>query len=158
MTTNDALLSEGIAAARQGQRERARSLLMQVVEADEQSERGWLWLSGVVDDPADQRVCLQNVLDINPRNEQAQKGLAWRDVRHPVMLPAVEATPAPVAVNGSTATLPDQSAPAPRAGPTADDISIPAGPLPLVENPCPFCGAPTRLDQQRCVQCKSSLM
>lgn len=153
MTTNNTLLSEGIAAAKLGQRERARDLLMQVVAADERSEQGWLWLSGVVDDPADQRVCLENVLDINPRSQQAQKGLAWLDARYPVQ---VQAAPDSAPLELAVGAVP--VAPATPVGPTVDDIVIPAGPLPQTDNPCPFCGSPTRLDQQRCVQCKNSLM
>jgi hypothetical protein len=30
-----------------------------------------------VDDPEDQQVALENVLDINPTNEAARQGLAW---------------------------------------------------------------------------------
>ncbi|HEU5102752.1 MAG TPA: tetratricopeptide repeat protein [Roseiflexaceae bacterium] len=83
------LLQQGIAAARAGRREEARQLLMQVVDVDERSEQGWLWLAGVVDDPADMRACLQNVLDLNPANQQARQGLAWIESRYgPPGLPA----------------------------------------------------------------------
>mgnify|MGYP001945959316 FL=1 len=80
--TIDTLLQQGIRAAQSGQREAARSLLIQVVEADERNELGWLWLSGVVDDPEDMRTCLQNVLDINPANAKARQGLAWIEQRY----------------------------------------------------------------------------
>jgi hypothetical protein len=50
---------------------------MQVVQADERNEEGWLWLSGAVNDAEDQQVALENVLDINPTNEAARQGLAW---------------------------------------------------------------------------------
>lgn len=76
------LLQQGIAAARAGRRSEARAMLMRVVEADERSELGWLWLSGVVDDPEDIRTCLHNVLDINPSNPNAKQGLAWIEQRH----------------------------------------------------------------------------
>lgn len=82
------LLQQGIAAARAGRKPEARQLLMQVVEADERSEQGWLWLSGVVDDPNDIRTCLQNVLDINPGNAAAKKGLAWVEARYGPAQPA----------------------------------------------------------------------
>jgi hypothetical protein len=77
MSTPENLLQQGIAAARGGRREEARTLLMRVIEADERNEQGWLWLAGVVDDPNDMRTCLQNVLDLNPGNVMAQQGLAW---------------------------------------------------------------------------------
>ncbi|MCA9975618.1 MAG: hypothetical protein KC413_07700 [Anaerolineales bacterium] len=71
----DSLFRAGVAAVKTGNKEGARALLLQVVEADEQHELAWLWLSAVVDDDADRRVCLENVLTINPDNVAAQKGL-----------------------------------------------------------------------------------
>ena len=75
----NALLNEGIAAAKSGQAAQARDLLMQVVEADENNESAWLWLSGVVESLEDRQVCLENVLALNPDSVAAQKGLAWID-------------------------------------------------------------------------------
>jgi hypothetical protein len=70
-------LYDGVIALLQGDKDTARDLLLQVVQADERNEEGWLWLSGAVDDPEDQQVALENVLDINPTNEAARQGLAW---------------------------------------------------------------------------------
>ena len=72
-----ALMEEGITAAKAGQKERARQCLMQVVEADENNEKAWLWLSGVVESLEDRQICLENVLSLNPDSEPAKKGLAW---------------------------------------------------------------------------------
>ena len=72
-----ALLREGIAAVKADQRERARDLLMRVVDQDEESVLAWLWLSGVVDSLEDREVCLENVLTLDPDNEHARRGLAW---------------------------------------------------------------------------------
>jgi tetratricopeptide (TPR) repeat protein len=69
-------LPEAIRAARAGQREQARTLLLQIVEEDENNELAWLWLSGVVETDEDRRVCLENVLALNPNNEVARRGLA----------------------------------------------------------------------------------
>ena len=41
----DRILQEGIDAVKQGQTEQAIEILIQVVEADENNEQGWLWLS-----------------------------------------------------------------------------------------------------------------
>src|SRR4051812_34339969 len=91
------LLEQGIIAARAGKREEARALLMQVVEDDEHNEQAWLWLAGVVDAPEDIRTCLQNVLDLNPANQQAQQGLAWVEKRYGLPAPPPElSSPAPV--------------------------------------------------------------
>ena len=64
-------LRAGIAAAKAGQRERARTLLMRVVEQDEENVSAWLWLSGVVDSLDDREVCLENVLTLDPDNDAA---------------------------------------------------------------------------------------
>lgn len=68
-------LYEGALALTEGDKDRARELLLRVVEADETNEAAWLWLSGAVDDPLDQRTALENVLALNPDNEYALFGL-----------------------------------------------------------------------------------
>ncbi|NJP06051.1 MAG: hypothetical protein HC837_10715 [Chloroflexaceae bacterium] len=70
-------LYDGVMALREGDREQALNLLMQVIEADERHEQGWLWLSGAVDTPEDQETALLNVLDINPSNVHARRGIEW---------------------------------------------------------------------------------
>lgn len=67
------LLREGIEAARGGDKTAARALFEQVVELDENNERGWYWLASVVETDEERRVCLGNVLVINPNNEKARK-------------------------------------------------------------------------------------
>jgi len=62
-------LTEGIARAKAGERERARELLLHVVERDERNAQAWLWISGVVESPEDRRVALENVLAIEPENQ-----------------------------------------------------------------------------------------
>jgi hypothetical protein len=69
-------LYQGAVALSQGKRELAQQYLLKVVQADEGNEEGWLWLSGAVDEIEDQETALLNVLDINPNNPHAQKGLA----------------------------------------------------------------------------------
>jgi thioredoxin-like negative regulator of GroEL len=73
------LLYEGAVALQQGDKQRGLELLMQVVEADETIEEAWLWLSGAVDDPGDQRTALENVLALNPNNQHARYGLQLLD-------------------------------------------------------------------------------
>ncbi|MCI0396280.1 MAG: hypothetical protein L0332_02215 [Chloroflexi bacterium] len=75
MEAND-WLRQGIAAAKNGDKSTARELLLQVVEADENNEQAWLWLSGVVETDEDRRICLENVLALNPANAAAGHGLA----------------------------------------------------------------------------------
>ncbi|MCB9421844.1 MAG: hypothetical protein H6667_18735 [Ardenticatenaceae bacterium] len=78
MATEDAAqqLKAGITAAKAGNREEALRLLMAVLRADEENETAWLWLSGVVASKKERRICLENVLTLNPDNQIAQRGLA----------------------------------------------------------------------------------
>lgn len=69
------LLERGIEAAQAGEDERARDLLIHVIELDERNEDAWLWLSFVVDQIADQIVCLENILTINPNDQDAAEDL-----------------------------------------------------------------------------------
>src|SRR5262245_29936946 len=157
--TTETLLQQGIAAARAGQREEARKLLMQVVEADERSEQAWLWLAGVVDDPEDMRTCLENVLDLNPGNVKAQQGLAWIEARYgPRAAPAPDESAQPpdtAPYTGPTTRLEAEAAPA--AVPAPSPGALPTPPAPP-EHPCPYCGAPTTASQEHCTQCRNSLM
>jgi tetratricopeptide (TPR) repeat protein len=73
----DDLLQEGVAAAAAGEKERARGLLMRVVERDERNAQAWMWLSSVVESLEDREVCLENVLAIDPDNDAAKRGLVW---------------------------------------------------------------------------------
>jgi Tfp pilus assembly protein PilF len=75
------MLYDGAVAVQQGDLERARDLLLQVVEADENNAEAWLWLSGAVEDIDDQQTALENVLALDPENEAAQSGLNWIDRR-----------------------------------------------------------------------------
>ncbi len=83
------LLYQGVDAAKLERKEEARKLLSQAVELNEADEQAWLWLSGCVDDLAEQVRCLEKVLALNPDNELARKGLErlWKLVE--------EAAPAP---------------------------------------------------------------
>ena len=71
------LLYDGAIAVTEGRKTDAQGLLLQIIEMDERNEQAWLWLSGAMDDPADQQIALENVLAINPNNQAAQDGLAW---------------------------------------------------------------------------------
>ena len=149
------LLQQGIAALRAGQKLRARELLLDLVDQDEQNEQGWLWLSATVDAPDDIRVCLENVLSINPQNLRAQQGIEWLD--------ATYGRPAP-GEPGAERALGTSDSPAARSAATvacaaqlaadADELS----PSDVQTTACPFCGAPVPLSQQSCQSCGTSLM
>jgi tetratricopeptide (TPR) repeat protein len=170
----DEQLLNGIAAAREGRRAEARAILMDVVEREERNEQAWLWLAGVMDDPADVRVCLENVLELNPANARARQGLDWLNARYAP--PAPEAPraddPPPTADDGrpvdhtaqETAASGRQSAgyttetPAPGTREPARTPQPPTLPVEAAGAPCPYCGAPTSARQRSCTQCRQSLM
>jgi len=92
----EAMVREGATALKAGRKEEARALLSKAVELDPYNEEGWLWLSGIVDLPDDQRTCLENVLAINPNNQRAQQGLAYLSRKTTVPpTPAPPPTPTP---------------------------------------------------------------
>ncbi len=103
------LLQQAIAAARAGQKEEARRLLVQVLKANPRNETAWLWMSAVVETPAERIHCLKQVLAINPQNEMAHRGLR--------ALGALE-TPAPASPSTAPAAA---SAPAISPPPPAPD-------------------------------------
>lgn len=86
------LFERGVAAARGGQRRVAARLLSRAVQLDPRHELGWLWLSGMLDDPADIAFCLRSALSVNPDNARARQGLAWLEQRQ--LVAPVPATPA----------------------------------------------------------------
>lgn len=75
------LLREGIELAREGNKAEAREKFQQVVELDDKNEKGWFWLASVVETDEERRVCLSNVLFINPNNERAQKIMAQLEAK-----------------------------------------------------------------------------
>ncbi len=64
-------LRHGIEAAKSGNRNEARVLLMRVAEAEPKNETAWLWLASISEYPEELLVFLQNVLSINPENQRA---------------------------------------------------------------------------------------
>ena len=140
------LLRRGIAAAKAGRQEEARRLLMQVVELDDHSEQGWLWLSGVVEGADDRRVCLENVLAINPDNAHARAGLRWLAKETEAAEAAPEARAEPEAVAGGERC--------PRCGETIppSGTECPACGLSLLVA-CPACGRYVEVDQSVCPAC-----
>jgi hypothetical protein len=67
------LMRDGIEAARAGDKATARDKFEQITEVDENNEKAWFWLASVVETDEEKRVCLNNVLVINPDNERAQQ-------------------------------------------------------------------------------------
>lgn len=87
------LLREGIAAARAGNKAAARQKFEEVIEHDENNEKAWLWLASLVETDEEKRVCLGNVLFINPDNEKARQLMERLDVRKRAQEEAEEVIP-----------------------------------------------------------------
>jgi hypothetical protein len=168
----DLLLREGIAAAKAGQHERARDLLMRVVEQDEENALAWLWLSGVVDSLDDREICLENVLALDPDHDAARKGLAFVRKQKEIQAPSsAEATP-------PSAPSPEPPATARAARPATLATAIlhedfarrrpppepkpeppPTPPQDEFDNPylCPYCAAQTDPNDRKCQACGAKL-
>jgi twitching motility two-component system response regulator PilG len=69
------LFRDGVAAARAGDRPRARLLLSEATLADPDNEVLWLWLAGVAERPQDAVAHLERVLRLNPASDRAREGL-----------------------------------------------------------------------------------
>ena len=170
----DDLLREGIAAARSGQRERARDLFMRAVEQDEKNVRAWLWLSSVVDSLEDQEICLENVLALDPTHDAARQGLAWVRKQMEASVPAepdamppspppqgpppADPTPTSIPVSAAAAVLhedfarrrpPPEPEPEPPPVPLRDEFED--------EYLCPYCAAQTAPDDRICPTCGREL-
>jgi Tfp pilus assembly protein PilF len=70
------LLQLAIATAKQGNRQGARVLLQQVLDADKHNDRAWLWMAYTSTNLVDRRRYLRTVLRLNPNNKAAQSALA----------------------------------------------------------------------------------
>lgn len=85
MTDDDGLLSEesgentmlreAMEALRMGDRGRARDLLTRLLKTDQKNPKYWLWLSAAVDTQKEQIYCLQMVLQADPQNAIAKRGM-----------------------------------------------------------------------------------
>lgn len=67
------LLREGMAAAKAGDKATAQTKLREATEIDQYNEKAWYWLASVVDTDEERRVCLGNVVVINPGNARAKE-------------------------------------------------------------------------------------
>lgn len=71
-----AALNAAIQHARNGDKQHARALLLQIVERNPAQEEVWLWLAGLAEDLEEAQTYLETVLALNPHHQQAQRGLA----------------------------------------------------------------------------------
>ncbi|MCP5095893.1 MAG: hypothetical protein GY943_10095 [Chloroflexi bacterium] len=154
MTDINQLLKAGIKALKAGKRDEARKLLMQVVKLDEDNERAWLWLSGAVKSKDERRICLENVLTINPDNEMAKKGLI--KMGFPIPEPVPEAT-----LESEEDVIEDWTQPV-----FETTVAEPNDPHKKTfqdvwasdNKLCAYCATPISKGVKRCTNCKRSLI
>ena len=72
-------IKEAIAAIKAGDKETGRRLLAGILQADLDNELAWLWMAAVAESPEQRRKYLLRVLELNPDNASAKKGLAALD-------------------------------------------------------------------------------
>lgn len=77
------LLRQGIAAAKTGNRQEARHLLLESSRLNETNETVWLWLASISEQPAELYDFLLKVLNINPQNERA---LEWQKATRDLLI------------------------------------------------------------------------
>ncbi len=87
------LLQEGREAARAGDKATARDRFEQVTELDENNERAWFYLASVVETDEERRICLTNVLVINPNNERARELMDRLEAREKAQAAEEEVVP-----------------------------------------------------------------
>jgi len=76
MTAN---LSAAVSAIQRGDIATGYNLLSAVIRAEPRNEMAWWWMAYIQDNPEYKRQCLQQVLAINPGNQQARAMLASLD-------------------------------------------------------------------------------
>jgi hypothetical protein len=72
---DDPRLRRAIQLAQAEQKVEARQLLESILVEDNRNLLAWLWMSDVVADYYEKRICLENVLAIEPENKFAKQGL-----------------------------------------------------------------------------------
>lgn len=149
------ITQHGIEALKRGDRLGARDLLNQAVSENPENVLAWLWLSGAVDSDEQRIDCLLRVLQIDPENQAAVRGLEKLSSRALATVsnkssianePTAETTvpednggsPIDAQSNDSSSRIPDsspefsQDQPAPQVEPAQPQIPQAAVPSPVV--------------------------
>lgn len=127
---SDYLLDQAIEAINSGNKQSGRWLLTDLLNNDPYHEEAWLWLALVVDTREERIQCLEQVLAINPYNEDARRELA-------MLLP-----------NEVTWYRKPQTVVEPETPPEEA----------VASRPCPHCSEPVGVDDQFCRFCGEPLI
>lgn len=114
MAEPDSILQLGIEAARDNKKEEARQLFRLLTRQEPTNVQGWLWLAGVAETREERQAALERVLELDPDNEMALKGLRAL---------GVTVTPRSATSESTASTTPEaparpSEAPAPASSPT----------------------------------------
>ncbi len=122
-------IQQALKALRAGDKEQARSILLSVVDEQEDNERAWLYLSAAVETLEEQQICLENVLAINPANEKARQGLERVNKALASRGPAPTSRPPAAAPAASPFVTTDFPSPAPPSAksPFIEDVTAEQG-------------------------------
>lgn len=124
------LWQEGVAAAKEGRKDEARVLFLELTALAAEHEMAWLWLASLAQDMEEAKRYTRRVLHLNPHNERAR---AWLERLQAQAIPPSLPPSAPV-----TATPP------------------PSSESPATENwRCPFCETEAQAEPTRCVRCQA---
>jgi tetratricopeptide (TPR) repeat protein len=147
MSTVQAIVEQGISAARSGQKQQAYALFVQALQQDPHNEIAWLWLSAAVGSKEEQRYCLERVLEINPQHSMALRGINGFSpaivARAPFVMEKAIAAPQPV-----PRPVPVSPAPAPSKPAAPQQHPAPSTPQPK-PTPSEAPSAPAVLDNIR---------
>jgi tetratricopeptide (TPR) repeat protein len=82
-TPSQSMITEAIAAARGGDRARARDLFSRLLRTDSANAEYWVWMSSVVDTDRERIYCLESALKVDATNRAAMRGLVILGARKP---------------------------------------------------------------------------
>lgn len=133
-------LHEGITAVKDGRAQQARQSFMQVLQANEENETAWLWLSRVVDSADEKRICLENVLALNPHHAAARRALTQFETGAPV---SAAGPPPPTAVTAPQIIYQQEE--------KFDDVWSRNVEI------CAYCAGELAPEEQRCPHCRRNL-
>ncbi|MEW6093488.1 MAG: alpha/beta fold hydrolase [Chloroflexota bacterium] len=126
--TDPNLLQAAQSAFRTGDRKTAAAHFARLVQADPDSEEGWLGLGLTLEDTEKRIYCLRRALELDPENQAARQALDWLQTPPP---PAAQ--PAPTAAVFIEEKAPPQKEEPP--APPAEIEQAPAWALPKQEEP-----------------------
>lgn len=120
MAESDSILQLGIEAARDGNKEEARNLFRLLTRQEPQNAQAWLWLAGVAENREERQAALERVVQLDPDNDMAWKGLQALGVSPTSQAEDEAVVPSPMGL--SEPPLPEPSTPShERYDPEVDD-------------------------------------